>query len=220
MRQSHRSQSPEPATRKNAKSPPARKRPNLSPQSATQKVQEALRPREREPQPIADAAPVLLTRISRDLRYLFVNRACAQMLGRPAEDIIGQPVVEIIGEEALEKIRPYFEDVLKGERVEYETEIPYQGIAPRLMHVTYEPEKDAQGGVVGWLAVLQDITERKRSDEALRQSEQRLALVASATGIGLFDSNSVTGDIAATEQWSGILRPGSRKRTACQSGFP
>ena len=146
------------------------------------RAEEALRAKEAQLQVIADATPVLLTRLNRDLRYVFVNRACAKMFGRPPEEIVGKPIVEIMGKEAFETIRPYVERVLRGERVEYETEIPYQGIGTRLMHVTYTPERNAQGEVVGWLASVLDVSDRKRAEETLRQaladSQQRCAEIS------------------------------------------
>ncbi len=88
------------------------------------RAEEALLAKEAELQLIADATPVLLTRLSRDLRYVFVNRACAGMFGRPPEEIVGKPIVEILGKEAFETIRPYIERVLQGQRVEYENRNP------------------------------------------------------------------------------------------------
>lgn len=131
--------------------------------------EEALLAKEAELQLIADATPVVLTRLSRDLKYVFVNRACTEMFRRTREEIVGKSIVEIMGRDALETIRPYVERVLQGERVEYETQIPYQGIGTRFMHVTYVPEKNRHGEIVGWLASVLDITERKRAEEALRQ---------------------------------------------------
>jgi PAS domain S-box-containing protein len=118
-----------------------------------------------ELQLVANATPVVLTRLSRDLRYIFVNEAFVRMFGRPREEIIGRPIVEIMGKEGFETIRPYVERVLQGESVEYETEIPYQGIGSRFMHVEYEPERNAEGDVVGWIASVQDISERKKAEE-------------------------------------------------------
>jgi PAS domain-containing protein len=65
-----------------------------------------------------------LTHCTRDLRYLSVNPAYAQYIGRPLEQIVGRPIVEVMGQAAFEIIRPRIETVLRGERVEYEDELP------------------------------------------------------------------------------------------------
>jgi PAS domain S-box-containing protein len=75
-------------------------------------------------------------RISRDLRYVFVNRALAELVGHRPEEAVGTPVIELVGKQPFETIRPYVEKVLLGERVEYKTEIPDQRAGPRFMHVT------------------------------------------------------------------------------------
>ncbi|MCL5281091.1 MAG: PAS domain S-box protein [Planctomycetes bacterium] len=50
-----------------------------------------------------------------------------------------------------------------------------------------------------------DITERKRAEEELRSSQEKLALAASGTQIGMYDRDAATGEIRGTEQMARLL---------------
>ena len=117
---------------------------------------------------VVNSTPFLLTRCSSDLHYQFVSNGYAQMIGRKPEEITGRPVIEIMGEIGWETIRPHVEKVLRGERVEYESEVHFVGIGKRLLHVVYVPEQNQRGEVIGWVASILDITERKHAERALQ----------------------------------------------------
>jgi PAS domain S-box-containing protein len=110
-----------------------------------------------------------LTHCGRDLRVISANRACAELLGLPREQIVGRPIVEVMGEQAFEFIRPYFERALRGERVEFEAQLPYRARGPRWVHVVYEPYRTDEGDISGWVASVTDISERKSAEAALRE---------------------------------------------------
>jgi len=56
----------------------------------------------------------------------------------------------------------------------------------------------------GVLISYVDITERKKAEEELRESETRLALTLDATGEGIWDWNISTGDVSHNHQWCTI----------------
>ena len=140
--------------------------------------EETLKAKQNQLDRIAGNVPVLITQCSRDLRYVFVNKAGLDVLGKPLEQIVGRPIVEVLGEEHFQKLRPYMDRVLSGEQVEYEMEIPYATGDAHYMHVAYVPEVDAQDAVVGWIGTFTDITERRRAEQKLRDKEQFLAMLA------------------------------------------
>jgi PAS domain S-box-containing protein len=110
-----------------------------------------------------------VTRCSRDFRYLWANQAYANWLNRSLEEIVGQRIVDVLGAESFESLRKHFERVLAGENVSYEEEVYFPGIGKRWISAAYTPTFDAEGVANGWVAVVLDITERKRAEDARYQ---------------------------------------------------
>lgn len=119
---------------------------------------------------VTEQTGALLTHCGRDFRYLWVNQNYADWLRTPAEKIIGRPIVDVVGREAFKALRPRFDQVLSGAKIAYEDDVTYDRIGQRHISATYSPTLDSAGIADGWLAVLQDVTARKRS-EPLRQPD-------------------------------------------------
>ena len=156
------------------------------------RAENALRESEELLRRVYDNADVGLTRCSRDWAYLSANPAYAKIVGKPLSQIIDRPIVEVMGAEAAETIRPHVERVLRGEHVAYEAEMTLEGAGHRYLHVSYTPEADASGQIVGWVACVADVTERKRAEIAQRESEERLRLALDASRAGSWSWNVVS----------------------------
>jgi PAS domain S-box-containing protein len=123
---------------------------------------------------IADTAPVYIAYCDTEARYKFVNRPYAARLGLTPADCIGKRIPEVVGATAYAAFREQVETVLRGECVEFDVGVPYAALGERFMHCSYAPEFDGAGRVVGFVAAVTDITERRRIEEALRLSEEKL----------------------------------------------
>jgi PAS domain S-box-containing protein len=126
-----------------------------------------------------------VTRCSRDFRYLWANQAYADWLQRPVNEIVGQQITDVLGMEAFEALLPYFKRVLTGENIHYEEEVNFCGIGKRWISATYTPTLDADGRTNGWVAVVHDITERKRTVDA----RLRLAAVVESSEDAVISKN-------------------------------
>jgi PAS domain S-box-containing protein len=146
------------------------------------RAEEELRAAQKQLELITDNMAASVARCSHDRRYLWVSRGYAVWLGRPAQEIAGRPIVDVIGSEGYAVIRPHTEEVLSGKRVEYEAEVNYLGTGRRWIHAVYVPTYDRRNEVDGWIAVVTDITERRRAEERFR-----LAVQAAPNGMVLAD---------------------------------
>jgi PAS domain S-box-containing protein len=142
------------------------------------RANEELRQREEQLRLVTDHAPVFIAQIDRQHRFKFVNRTYARRFGFEPNEVIGRHFTEVMGEAPYQAIRQHLDAALAGERVEFEAEIPYAGLGPRWVFVIHEPERAANGDVVGLVAVVTDITERRQAEQAVASARDE-ALAAS-----------------------------------------
>ena len=141
---------------------------------------------------IYHTAPVGLCLIGADLRYLRINERLAAMNGLPADEHLGRTVWEVLPE-AARYFAPLLQRIIVSGRPvldwQFRTGTSAAG-GPRDLLASYYPVKAASGKIVGVAGVVQEITELKRVERALRESEQRFrALIEnSADGFVLLDA--------------------------------
>ncbi|MGY6217208.1 PAS domain S-box protein [Methylolobus aquaticus] len=143
-----------------------------------------------ELQAIYDSIPLGLCVLDREVRYLRINPRLAAINGVPAADHIGKTVDEIIPSIAP-KVRALVEHIFRtGEEV---TEVELSGATltePAVIRTWIEqwlPLKDSHGQIVAINVVVEDITERKRAEETLRRTSERLELAQWAARSGSWD---------------------------------
>ena len=133
----------------------------------------ALRESEVKLRLITDNVPAVIAYVSaRDLRYQDVNRGFSELFGIGREQAAGKQVSEILGSEQYARALPYIDRARAGEPVTYD----YAMLAHGRQHwfsIRYVPELDRQGAVRNIILMAVDITERKRLEQALQESEAR-----------------------------------------------
>jgi PAS domain S-box-containing protein len=136
---------------------------------------------------VTDAIPVLISYLDANKVFRFSNRAYEEWFGSRAD---GKNLEDYLGKAAYQTISGYVDEVLSGKIVHYQTEMPYSnGI--RFIDATYIPDRAAGGAVKGYFALVQDFTERRRSEEEVRQWADAFEHCAHGIAIGNPDTNRV-----------------------------
>ena len=150
----------------------------------------ALRDSEQRIRLITDALPALIAYVDTGQRYRFTNKPYEEWFGRPRSEINGRHMRTVLGDELYEARRFYVEEVLAGRLVTFEIVLPTMRHAIEVALATYVPHFGPDGEVQGFIALIQDITERKKSAMQLREAKENLERRVAERTIELTTVNS------------------------------
>jgi PAS domain S-box-containing protein len=127
-------------------------------------------------QAIYSGAPVGLCFLDLEHRYVSINKKLADMNGAPEAAYLGRTVEEMIPK-VFPRIEPYLLRAFKGEAIrdiEFCRPSNNPGEPDTTNLVSYQPALDEAGEVIGVSVMIVDITDRKRAEQTLHESEEHL----------------------------------------------
>jgi PAS domain S-box-containing protein len=159
-----------------------------------QQWEAALLAKEQELRSLADNSPDILTRLDRNFRHVFVNATIKQATGRVAAEFLGKTHRELGIPAPL--CAQWEADLRKVFASGYQRSFEFISDTPngsRHYATQLVPEFDSDGAVEFVLAVSHDVTDSKRAEVAIRESEERLARAQRAAKVGTWEWDLDTG---------------------------
>jgi PAS domain S-box-containing protein len=147
--------------------------------------------------------------ISKDLNGTITswNQGAERIFGYGAREIIGRPVTILIPPDHLNEEPKILDRIRHGDRIDH-----YETVRQRKDHslvdisLTVSPIKSTDGTIIGASKIARDITEQRRAQERLRQSEERFRITLASIGDAVIATDQlgrVTFINAVAEQLTG-----------------
>jgi PAS domain S-box-containing protein len=133
---------------------------------------------------MADSLPALISYVDVEQRYRFANRQYQEWFGISPSEVVGRTIREVVGDEAHQTIGPNAETALSGQTVMFELNPPFPDGSRRRLHATYVPHTNESGEVLGFFALVRDITEQTRAEDEARRSRDELTHVLRVATMG------------------------------------
>ncbi len=123
-------------------------------------------------------------------RFVLINASCEEFIGMPSEKIIGKTWRDFISSEEAAYGRRLEQGIFeRAEPLTYEARYTFGDRAPRDVLVTKVALRNTSGEPLGIISVHFDITDIKKTERTLRDSEARFRAIAESAQLGIVQVN-------------------------------
>jgi len=127
---------------------------------------------------------------NRALRYAVWNRFMEELTGLKAERVLGQHPLELFPHLKSQGVYDMLERALAGETLrspDVAYSVPQTGRSGWVSG-TYAPHRNAAGEIIGVIGLIRSVTERRRTEEQLRASEDKYRNIFHFAPVGIYEA--------------------------------
>lgn len=158
---------------------------------------------------VVEGLEEMIVVLDRNYRYQMANRAFLEYRGMEAKQLIGQSVKDVLKKGVFEnELKARMDECFQGKVVTFEMKYTYPCLGERDLLISYFPI-EGPDGIDRVACILQDITDRKRAEKALRDSESRYRLLFERNPAGVFRSTPDGKLLDANETFARMFGYGS-----------
>ena len=165
------------------------------------RMEQAIQASQQRLSALIDNAPDVIFTYDIDGRIISGNKKAADLLGYAKGEMLGKTFAEsgLLTTDSLAKVSQRLENYKQGKAAE---PIPYELIAKNGSHIFVEVRgvPIVQGNTIEIIAIARDITERRRTEEALRQSEEKFRVIFNTIADGISVIDLTTGKLIDTNE--------------------
>ncbi len=151
---------------------------------------------------VLDSAGEAVVAVDREGRILSWNAAATRLFGVRSRHVVGLCVFDLLPPgELRERAAALMERTETGRSWQGELTVPGGDGRSFAVHATISPLRDEGGTIAGSVCVARDASDRHAAAEALRESEQRAAMVRAAADAVIWEMDFRTGEV----RWSDAM---------------
>lgn len=153
----------------------------------SQKVETVLRESEEKYRTLIESTLDFVFTVDRKGLFTYVNPRFEMVTGHTSSELVGRPFTDILAPEAKKIAAAQFKRGIRGEKsAPYEIDIIHKSGSRIPVEFNVTTLRDANEEPIGRYGIGRDLTERRRTESALRESEDRLHSIVQGSPISTF----------------------------------
>jgi PAS domain S-box-containing protein len=130
------------------------------------------------------------------------NTGAERVYGYAADEVLGRSISLLCPPNRLDEVPAMLDRIARGEHVRNVETVQRRKRGDRIdVSLTISPVKEADGSVMGASAITRDVTERKRIEAALRESEARFRMMADTAPVMVWMAGPDTHITFVNKRW-------------------